>query len=129
MCQAAARHDLDLVTKSELFEESDFYDFDLILCMDRERMRELRARQKKDSGTPIILFRWFETSAAVQSLFAVNRSAQIPHPGLQLQSDSEGEEVPDPYYSDEAAFEEVYGIVESCCDKMIDALEKLTPKK
>jgi protein-tyrosine phosphatase len=78
--------------------ESDFGHFDLILAMDRGHLRELRARCPAPLRDRIRLMREF--------------------------GDPPGGDVPDPYYSDGGAFEEVFDLLDGCCQGLLAELTR-----
>jgi protein-tyrosine phosphatase len=76
----------------------DFERFDVILAMDRGHVRELRARCPAPLRDRIRLMREF---------------AEPP-----------GGDVPDPYYSGEEAFEEVFDLLDGCCRRLLAELTR-----
>jgi protein-tyrosine phosphatase len=78
--------------------DSDFGDFDLILAMDRGHLRELRARCPAPQRDKLRLMREF--------------------------GEPPGGDVPDPYYSDDGAFEEVFDLLEGCCRGLLAELTR-----
>jgi protein-tyrosine phosphatase len=76
----------------------DFARFDLILAMDRENLRELRAIQPRNSRASLRLFLEY-----------------APDLGLR--------DVPDPYYRDAAAFEEVLDLTTAASRGLLAALQ------
>lgn len=100
MRRAAARHGLPYTGKARQVRLSDFDRFDVILAMDTENRRDLRARTRKpEQARKIRLLRDFDPAAG--------RNASVP----------------DPYYGGDDAFEETYRIVEAAVRGLIDALE------
>jgi len=73
---------------------ADFRDFDLILAMDRGHLAHLEAMRPKDARAEVRLFLDFHPAAPSQ-------------------------DVPDPYYSDEAAFAHVLDLVEATSRALI----------
>jgi protein-tyrosine phosphatase len=78
--------------------DSDFGRFDLILALDRGHLRELRARCPAPLRDRIRLMREF--------------------------GDPPGGDVPDPYYSDDSAFEEVFDLLDGCCRGLLAELSR-----
>jgi len=77
---------------------SDLQRFDVIVAMDRDNRRDIR--NISDSGSAsIICLREYDTS-----------SGDL--------------DVPDPYYGNEDGFPGVYDIIERCCVRLLDSLEK-----
>ena len=77
----------------------DFEHFDLILAMDRQNLRELRALKPRDARAHLQLFLDY-----------------APHLGLK--------DVPDPYYRDAAAFEEVLDLSAAASRGLLSALQE-----
>ena len=77
----------------------DFARFDLILAMDAENLRELRALQPRNSRAAVKLFLEY-----------------APDLGLR--------DVPDPYYRDAAAFEEVLDLTTAASRGLLAALQE-----
>ena len=78
--------------------EADFREFDLILAMDRGHLRELRALCPAPLRERIRLMREF--------------------------GEPRGGDVPDPYYSDDGAFEQVFDLLDGCCRGLLASLER-----
>jgi protein-tyrosine phosphatase len=78
--------------------DSDFKRFDLILAMDRGHLHELRGRCPVPLRDKIRLMREF--------------------------GEPTGGDVPDPYYSDDGAFEVVFDILDGCCRGLLAELTR-----
>jgi len=78
--------------------DSDFRHFDLILAMDRGHLRELRGRCPAPLRDKLRLMREF--------------------------GDPPGGDVPDPYYSDDGAFQEVFDLLDGCCRGLLAELTR-----
>ncbi len=78
--------------------DSDFQRFDLILAMDRGHLKELRGRCPVPLRDRIRLMREF--------------------------GEPPGGDVPDPYYSGEEAFEEVFDLLDRCCRGLLAELTR-----
>jgi len=94
------RHGVDVTSIARPFVRQDFERFDLILAMDRGHFRELRARCPPALHDRIRLMREFD----------------VPQP--------RDLDVPDPYYSDERAFETVFDILDRSCRGLLGELAK-----
>ena len=81
-------------------ESGDFGRFDVILAMDRGHLRELRARCPAPLRDRIRLMREYEEPRG------------------------RGQDVPDPYYSGEEAFEEVFDLLDNCCRGLLEELRE-----
>jgi protein-tyrosine phosphatase len=92
------RRGVPVTSIARAVESQDFERFDLILAMDRGHLRELQRRCPPDRRERIRLMRDFE------------------RPG------GRGQDVPDPYYSGEEAFEEVFDLLEGCCRGLLEEL-------
>jgi protein-tyrosine phosphatase len=77
-------------------EPRDFERFDLVLAMDRGHQRQLRSRCPAPLRGRIRLMREFD--------------------------EPPGGDVPDPYYSDDEAFEQVFDLLDGCCRRLLAAL-------
>ncbi|MFI5183987.1 MAG: low molecular weight protein-tyrosine-phosphatase [Vicinamibacteria bacterium] len=95
--RVAKRHGVTVDSIARPVEDSDFRNFDLILAMDRGHLRELRARAPQAERDKIRLMRDFD------------------EPG-------KGADVPDPYYGGEDGFEEIFGMLSTCCRNLLNAL-------
>ncbi len=94
----ARRHGIDISgLAARKILPGDFSDFDLILAMDRSNLRDLARIAPPDGQADLHLFWTFATGQA--------------------------QDVADPYYDDEAAFEAVYTMLLEGCDKVLDRLE------
>jgi protein-tyrosine phosphatase len=80
-------------------QPDDFARFDLILAMDSENLRELKALKPRGSRTSPQLF-------------------------LDFAPDLHRRDVPDPYYGDAAAFEEVLDLTTAASRGLLAALQK-----
>ena len=98
--RAARRRGIDISgLQARQVAEEDFARFDLILAMDVENLRELQAMQPRRSRASLKLFLEF-----------------APDLGLR--------DVPDPYYCDTAAFEEVLDLTTAASRGLLAALQK-----
>ncbi|WP_321448040.1 low molecular weight protein-tyrosine-phosphatase [uncultured Cohaesibacter sp.] len=78
----------------------DFYAFDLILAMDRDNLRDIRAMQPRDGTAEVALY--------------------LEYCGLEQMKRSY--EVPDPYYGGADVFEDVYHLVDQASDILLQKL-------
>jgi protein-tyrosine phosphatase len=83
----------------------DFDDFDLLLAMDRENLREL---QRLAPGEP--------ERAKVRLLREFDRASTAPDPEGSVAGDLD---VPDPYYGAPGGFEEVFDLVQAACEGLL----------
>ena len=100
MRQIAQEAGLVLTHRSRKLMGDDFYNFDYIVAMDETNFEDIRNQSYRSSGfyfpeDQLFLYREFD-------------------PEVQPEDAPEQFSVPDPYYEDIAAFEEVYRIVKRC---------------
>jgi protein-tyrosine phosphatase len=93
------RHGVEVTSIAREIEDSDLDRFDLVVAMDRGHLRQLTAMAGPARRGKLVLMRDFEGG-------------------------STGRDVPDPYYSDESAFEEVYAILDAACRGLLEQLER-----
>jgi protein-tyrosine phosphatase len=79
-------------------EPRDFERFDLVLAMDRGHVRHLESRCPAPLRRKIRLMREFD--------------------------EPPGGDVPDPYYSDDEVFEQVFDVLDRCCRRLLEALTR-----
>ncbi len=97
---AALRRGIDISgLRARQIAEDDFARFDLILAMDGANLRELQAMQPRNSRAAVKLFLEY-----------------APDLGLR--------DVPDPYYRDAAAFEEVLDLTTAASRGLLAALQE-----
>jgi protein-tyrosine phosphatase len=100
--RAARRRGIDISgLRARQVSSSDFDRFDLILAMDRQNLRELKALQPRGSRASLKLFLEYA-------------------PELKL------DDVPDPYYRDAGAFEEVLDLTTTAARGLLAALQEGT---
>lgn len=93
----ARRRGLRLEGRARQFEAPDVERLDLVVAMDRENLRALRALAP-DAAEKLVLLRAFD-------------------------SETEGEpDVPDPYYGGPHGFDDVFDLCERACRGLLDAL-------
>ena len=96
----ASDHGIRLSGVARQVAPDDMVRFDVIVAMDRSNRRSLermRGHGAHSGNAEIVMMRDFD-----------------PEPG--------GPDVPDPYYGGPDGFERVYGILERCCGRLLDAL-------
>ncbi len=91
------RHGVKVTSRAREVEARDFDRFDLLVAMDRGHLRQLTSRGGAAMHGKLRLMRDFDKAAS-------------------------GADVPDPYYSGEAAFEEVYAILDAACRGLLEEL-------
>jgi protein-tyrosine phosphatase len=100
--RAAAQRHIDLSgLRARQVRAGDFEDFDLILAMDRDNLRELEAIRPRHSRGRLQLFLDY-----------------APHLGRR--------DVPDPYYGGASGFDEVLDLCAAASRGLIRALQEMT---
>jgi low molecular weight protein-tyrosine phosphatase len=100
--RAALRRGIDISgLRARQVTQDDFARFDLILAMDRDNLRELEAMKPLDSHASLRLF-------------------------LDYAPESNLRDVPDPYYRDAGAFEEVLDLTSAAARGLVASLEEST---
>lgn len=100
MAATARRHGINLMGRAQQITMQDFDHFDLLMAMDRTNREELQSMaQHQPTPVNIQLLRNFDPLSG------------------------SNEDIPDPYYGDDAVFESVYQIVERACVALLSALE------
>ena len=98
--RAASRRGIDISgLRARQVTADDFVRFDLILAMDRENLRELEAMKPANSRASLKLF-------------------------LEYAPDLNLRDVPDPYYRDARAFEEVLDLTTAASHGLLASLEE-----
>jgi protein-tyrosine phosphatase len=99
--QAASARGIALEGTARQVRPQDFFDFDLLIAMDRENMRELRQLAPGDAErAKVRLLREFDPASEV---------------GEQL-------DVPDPYYGAAGGFDEVFDLVQAACEGLLEQI-------
>lgn len=101
MRRTAAERGLEYDGRSRQVRQSDLEDFDLIIAMDRQNMRNLRELARGSDGADRIrLMREFDPQA-------------------------DGDhDVPDPYYGGQTGFETTYDIIDRSVTSLLDSLSR-----
>jgi protein-tyrosine phosphatase len=95
----ANQHGVKLHSRGRQFQQSDLDEYDLILAMDHENLKNIKRHDKQgDFDHKIKLMRDFDPT---------------PEDGS----------VPDPYYGGMQGFENVFQIVKRSCETLLDELE------
>jgi protein-tyrosine phosphatase len=97
--RVAGRHGIPVDSVARPVKTADFESFDLILAMDRGHLQQLRSRCPTAYRDKIRLMRSFDAPGGEQ-------------------------DVPDPYYDDMDAFEEVFAILRRCCLNLLHELRR-----
>ncbi len=94
----ASQHGVELPSRARQITSDDLDHFDYVIAMDRENLGNIeRLAATRESGAQIKLLREYD-------------------------SESSGDEVPDPYYGGASGFENVYEMVHRSCTELLDQL-------
>ncbi len=92
----ASKHGVDMNHRARCFSTGDEDYFDIILTMDRDNFRNIRAMVDESYYNKVFMFRYFDDEASEFD-----------------------DEVPDPYYGGASGFSLVYDIVERTCRNLL----------
>jgi protein-tyrosine phosphatase len=95
--EVAAAHGVELTGHARQLRASDFEEFDVILAMDRDNLRNLQYLAPEGAHARIHLLREWDSAG-------------------------DGDEVPDPYYGGPQGFETVYQMVHRSCSALLAEL-------
>lgn len=95
---------IKLHSKARRFERADLEEFDLVLAMDHENLKNI----KHLNGNP-------EYTEKIKLL-------------REFDPQSENKAVPDPYYGGMQGFQDVFQIVHRSCENLLEKLEKMIVK-
>jgi protein-tyrosine phosphatase len=98
MRYAAKQRGIELVSKAQVFQKTFFEDFDYIFVADHEVLEHIQSYTKSESHKNKV------------------------HLTTAYSKNYKNEEVPDPYYSGDHAFDHVLDILEDSCEGFIDHL-------
>lgn len=98
--QVAAQYGIKLTHRARAFVAEDFDRFDLIVAMDKQNYTDINHKRPEGNATKVVLMREFD-------------------------SNTPGAEVPDPYYGDLKDFDEVFHILDDCCEQLIRQMNTL----
>ena len=97
----AAGHGVNMSDlRARTLDANDFYAFDYIFAMDRDNLRDLRARQPRDGTAELALYLDF---CGIGTRLGNN-------------------DVPDPYYGGQDAFEDVFAMLDQASDILLQKL-------
>ena len=104
--QVARTRDIALDGTARQVRREDFLDFDLLLAMDRQNMRELRQLAPgEEERAKVRLLREFDPASA----------------------DTRDLDVPDPYYGAAGGFETVFDLVAAACEGLLGQIRDGLP--
>jgi protein-tyrosine phosphatase len=111
--ETARARGIELGGTARQVRPEDFFDFDLLLAMDRENMRELRQQAPGEAErAKVRLLREFD-----------------PASEMALEADGVGGDldVPDPYYGGPGGFDEVFDLVQAACAGLLEQIRAGQP--
>ncbi len=122
----ADRHGVRVEGRARQVTTQDLDRFDLVVAMDRENLRWLEGMRSARGGAAhaeIVLMRDFDPRPGRQ-LAPPGFGAQPgrSRPGDPVSDPRDDPDVPDPYYGGPEGFEEVYRILERCCEALLAEL-------
>ena len=100
MRKTALSRGIELNSRARQIDENDLYEFDHILVMDKDNLHDVKSliKDKEDK---------------------VNSKIKLI---LNYSTDSQLDEVPDPYYGGQNGFEKVLDLLDNAIDGLIDSL-------
>lgn len=99
-CAAGQRCGIEIGGKARQFRRRDFDEFDYVIAMDASNLEHLQSMAPASSLDKIALLRSFDASSPPNS------------------------PVPDPYYGDEAGFDEVLALCRTACAGLLEHIRK-----
>jgi protein-tyrosine phosphatase len=116
---AARAHGVTLEGSARQVTAADFDDFDLLLAMDRQNARELRARaQSEQQRAKVRLLREFDPASVAGDRHVVRDQ----HVASDQHVDRDDLDVPDPYYGGDDGFDEVFALVRAACAGLLEQI-------
>ena len=103
MAMAAQKRGIDLIGRARQFTKQDYYEFDLILAMDRSNYQNILALAPKQNPE-----QKYQEKVKLMCSFCTSYSDQ---------------EVPDPYYGGVDGFDYVIDLLFDACSGLLKALE------
>lgn len=101
MRDVSLKNGFELTHRARQFTREDFEEFDYILAMDESNLSNIERLKKSSSG-----------SLSSSEQLYLYRGFDAEHNGVRI--------VPDPYYENLEAFDEVYRIVQRCGKGFLD---------
>lgn len=92
--QVAEENGFKLTHRARAFTANDFNNFDYIVVMDKQNRMDVESKRPKNNTTPVLMMRGNNTNNTL--------------------------EVPDPYYGNYSDFVNVYQLLSSACDELLE---------
>ena len=100
MRQAASSRGIELLSRSRQIDESDLYEFDHILVMDKDNLNAVKSLIKDDMHL---------INSKIKLILSYSKKSQL-------------DEVPDPYYGGQNGFEKVLDLLDDAINELIESL-------
>ena len=100
MRETALSRGIELTSRSRKIEESDLYEFDYILVMDKDNLEAVKSLTQ-DHKNPV--------NSKIKLILSYSQNSQL-------------DEVPDPYYGGQNGFDKVIDLLDDAMDGLIDSL-------
>ncbi len=107
--------------KSRKLERRDFYDFDLILAMDRGHLQVLKDRCPEDSLADIQLLGSYR-----QSRLVAEEETPLLEAELKMAQEKSEDDIPDPYYGNQKSFHRVFELLQPAVAAVLTELSQST---
>ena len=91
---------VELTSRARQIKPQDLHDFDYVLAMDAENLRNVKRLVRGEAGAEIELLRAFDSEARAER------------------------DVPDPYYGGQRGFEDVHDMVERSCSGLLEHIRE-----
>ena len=102
MRKTALTRGIELTSRARQIEKNDLYEFDHILVMDKDNLRDVNALIQ-DQLNPV--------NSKIKLILSYSKETQL-------------DEVPDPYYGGQNGFDKVFDLLDNAIDELIDSLLK-----
>jgi len=96
--EVAAQHNVVLAGHARKFTMQDFTNFDMILAMDKNNFRNIQRLAGNEHGSKVKMMRDYDDSKF------------------------KGQDVPDPYYGGINGFNDIYAMLHTCCENLLNDL-------
>ena len=100
MRKTALSRGIELTSRSRKIEESDLYEFDYILVMDKDNLHAVQSLVQNESHS---------VTSKIKLILSYSKNSQL-------------DEVPDPYYGGQNGFDKVLDLLDDVMDGLIDSL-------